>query len=148
MVGSFHRIALAGVLGGAVLAPWTLAVPARAATHSALTVSPAKVRIGGRAVVAGRHLRSNLYATIIFQAPKGSQGRTGAVLGVAHVNSRGHLSLKVNIPVVTRCGRATLYAIAAQHGVLATGSVILTGCKASSGPSSPPPPPSPKKRKP
>ena len=104
-------------------------------------VLPAKVAIKGHATVYASHLHPGAIVTLLFTVPDLASHRVARLLGAAHADARGNMRVSVSIPLVTTCGPASIYVIAAQTAQHLRARFNLTGCKASGKGAAPPAPP-------
>ena len=135
------------LLGLAVLVASTTSV--QAATPS-LLVNPKRASIGHSVTLKGSHFPAKHYVTFLLAVPNAKhplKNGEAFVQRVIKVAGNGTFKVQVKLPVLSHCGKATLYALQAQKISVGT-QFTLTGCKLTGKQSPPPPPPSaPKKHK-
>jgi hypothetical protein len=136
-------------LGLLLLSAVTLAAPApssAAPLKPSVRVVPGKVAIRSRATVVATHLQPNALLTVLLAIPNLQKRRVEQFLGSTHADPRGNVRVTVKIPIVTKCGPATVYLVNAQTQQLWHAPFKLTGCTVSAGTEkAPPPPPAPHK---
>jgi hypothetical protein len=132
-----------------------LAVPTLAAGSGrpTLKLAPSSVAIGRKAILRASHLQPNQFYTLLVAVPDISPKdiKDRALLAtLLHADAKGNANVRIKLPVITHCGKATLYAYAAKSQKLISTVFTLTGCTAKSGATAPPPPPAggSKKKKP
>lgn len=121
-------------------------VPANASakTHPLLRVNPNKVAINHHATIVGKHLWPNMQVTLVLAVPALVKNAAERFIGgIERTNKNGYLKLSTRMPVVTKCGKATVYVapFRQQKGKTAVVAHIkLIGCKAGKRGAPPPVP--------
>lgn len=138
-------LALAAV---ALTFPLTALTPARAKNQAPwIHFQHRKATIGRPARLLGAHLRPNAFYPLLLAVPNLKHPRAEALFGPVKTNGRGQLDASVILPVVKRCGTASVYAYRPRDKSIPHATFTLTGCTASRRSIRPPPLPGPPKKK-
>jgi hypothetical protein len=148
VVGHKRQIALhvaSILLLGALLAALSEPAFAKSKPKPSLKVTPSKVAINTKAKITGSHLWANANVTLLIAVPDLQKNAAESFIGqVWRTDKHGNLKASVKMPIVTKCGKATIYVaqFPAKPGAFARTHITLTGCTSAGKGVAPPPPPS------
>ncbi len=113
---------------------------ANSGSHATAWFSPARVPIGGTATLKGTHLRPSTYYELLLAVPDTRKGAIERLFGLVKTNANGGLTSSVHLPVVTKCGSASVYLYPIKQNGSVRAKLTLTRCTVSKHV---PPPPAP-----
>ena len=118
---------------------------AHAAGQPTLSISPKRVAIGHTVVLKGTHFPAKRFVTFLIAVPNAQHPEKHGqafVQKVIRTQPNGTFDVKAILPVIPRCGKATIYALPAKTKLSVGARMTLIGCKANGRVKAPPPPPS------
>ncbi|MGH2447509.1 MAG: hypothetical protein ACRDFS_02750 [Chloroflexota bacterium] len=137
-----RSLLVAGTLGAAGLAT-SAGVGIAAHQHPSFRVVPHKVNIGRMATIKGSHFPAGNRFFFMLAVPNSKHPKAQALLpGTLKAGKHGVLQGRVRLPILTKCGKASIYAFKVRGKQSVRAGIILGGCKAPKHGHAPPPPPS------
>ena len=133
----------ASVLISAIAVAASTPAEASATARPALKASPARVSIGASVTLRGSHLAPNQQFLLLLAIPKIQKGATERFFkSFAKSDSHGNLLATQQIPILNRCGAATIYAypFPARKTSQVEARITITGCRTRKRTKIPPPP--------
>ena len=121
-------------------------LPAEAKPRATFQVLPRQPKDGGPVTLVGTNLNADSFYTLLLAVPDVHRPLAERLFGPVKTDASGRLNIRMHLPAVTHCGKASVYA----YGTLAAplrSVITLTTCTIKGGAIKLPQPPSGGKKK-